>query len=120
MKATISNDSAIYWGEIYKKALDNGGRLLVSITHTSRSNLSYRYKVKLAWWDGENQQIQFYNLGYWIASQTGASLTEQNELKGNGLGFCRYFEAARDVAYALKKLGLADDRYEYKIKYEQI
>jgi hypothetical protein len=120
MKATISNDSALFWGEIVKKQLDNGGKLLVSITHTSRSNLSYRYKVKLAYWDTESQQVQFYNLGYWLASQIGANLTNQSELKGNGVGFCRYFEAALDVAFALKKLGLAGDRYEYEIKYQQI
>lgn len=120
MKAILSTDSALFWGEIVKKQLDNGGKLLVSITHTSRSNLSYRYKVSLAWWDSESEQVKLYNLGYWLASQIGATLTEQNQLKGNGLGFCRYFEAARNVAFALKKLGLAGDRYEYEIKYEQI
>jgi hypothetical protein len=118
MKATLSKDSQLYWAKDIKTKLDNGGGLLVSITHTSRSNLSYRYKVWLA--HNTDKGVELDNLGYWLASAYGLTLTDNHDIKGNGLGFCRYFQAVRYVAGALQDLGLADPRYEYDIRYKQM
>jgi hypothetical protein len=92
MKATLSTDSKLFHAEVLKRKLDNGGRLLIAITHTSRSNLSYRFKVWVAW--DEEGVVRTENLGYWLASLTGQTLTDRHELKAGGLGFDRYLPLA--------------------------
>ena|SRR6056300_734153 len=99
--------------ERYLEKIRNGGKLLVSITHTSASNMSYRYSVRLAYWDGESVQVE--NLAYWLGCLWDERVVESwpgLELRGQGLGTDRYFLAAYDIGQSLKSLGLISDPYE--------
>jgi hypothetical protein len=101
------------YAEKVHAALMNGGKLLIQITHTSSSNLSYRYKVNLAAWNGK--EIELTNLTYWLGAEWGESVVQQwagDELKGRGIGTDRYFLAAYQLGHVLKKYGLVDDVYE--------
>lgn len=94
-------------------ALKNGGKLLIQITHVSDSNMSYRYKVNLAEWDGK--EIQLTNLTYWLGAEYNESVVHKwagDELKGRGLGTDRYFQAAYDLGHVLKLYGLVNDVYD--------
>jgi hypothetical protein len=94
-------------------ALKNGGKLLIQITHTSASNMSYRYKVNLAEWNGK--EIQITNLTYWLAAEWNERAVQAwagDELKGAGIGTDRYFLAAYNLAHILKSRGLIDDYYD--------
>jgi hypothetical protein len=101
------------YAEKVHAALMNGGKLLIQITHTSSSNLSYRYKVNLAAWNGK--EIELTNLTYWLGAEYGQRVVQQwagDELKGRGLGTDRYFLAAYELGHVLKKYGLISDVYE--------
>lgn len=94
-------------------ALKNGGKLLIQITHVSKSNMAYRYKVNLAEWTGT--EVQISSLNYWLAAEWNEKLALSNgayELKGNGIGTNRYFLAAYEIGLTLKARGLVDDPYE--------
>jgi hypothetical protein len=83
--------------------LENGALLIPTITGTSKSNLSYRYKVMLAY-DGEDGRgIDVLYLSYWLASELGVNLTDNDEIKGQGVGFDRYHDVAYTIAEILRK-----------------
>ena len=100
-----------YAREVAKKIAD-GGKLLISITHTSKSNMSYRYKVDLTF--NANGKTEIEHLSYWLAACWKETLHQGafNELKGNGLGTDRYFLAAYNIGLTLKEYGLIEDPYE--------
>lgn len=101
------------WKQIHARLM-NGGKLLIQVTHTSQSNLSYRYSVRLAYKNIAGE-IDFQNLAYWIGAVTGESVVSRyygDELKGNGLGTDRFFLASLEVAHILKGYGLIADVYE--------
>ena len=112
-----------FWGGVYQD-LQNGGKLLIQVTHTSQTNMSYRYSVRLAY-KRENGEIDFSNLAYWIAAVSGESVVQKfygDELRGQGVGTDRYFLASLEVAHILKNLGFISDVYEIAIrnKYKEI
>lgn len=121
MKVRMSEDSKIFHAKELKEKLDNGGRLLISITHTSRSNLSYRFKVWVTW-NNSLGQVQTDNLGFWLATITGQTLTDSHELKAGGLGFDRYLDVVLAIGHIFENYGLAvpEDRYGYGIPYTPI
>jgi hypothetical protein len=101
------------WTQIYER-LRNGGKLLIQVTHTSASNLSYRYTVRLAYKNAQGE-IDFDNLAYWIGAHTGESIVSKpcgDELKGDAFGTDRFFLAALQVGHILKDYGLIDDVYQ--------
>lgn len=115
--------------EYYAQCLDKGGTLLISITHTSQSNLSYRYKVWLMY-VGENPNsgtpwLYDLNATYWLADVRGENLTDRDELKGSGVGFNRYQFIFNDFCSALESCGIDLERYRtdrgtYTIGYSAI
>lgn len=97
----------------YLEKIRNGGKLLISITHTSASNMSYRYSVRLAYWDGESAQVE--NLAYWLGCLWDEKVIDgwpDLQLRGRGVGTDRYFLAAYDIGQSLKSLGLLSDPHE--------
>lgn len=101
------------YAERVAAAVKNGGKLIIQITHTSKSNMSYRYKVNLFEFDG--LEIQLTNLTYWLGAewdQKVVSAYQGDELKGNGVGTDRYFLAAYEIGLLLKARGLVDSPYE--------
>lgn len=112
-KPQLSESEKLERAEKVAAALKNGGKLLIQITHVSASNMSYRYKVNLAEWNG--QELDITNLTYWLAAEwneRAVSAWAGDELKGNGIGTNRYFLAAYNLALTLKARGLIADPYE--------
>lgn len=103
--------------EVAEELVNGNGKLLIQITHTSKSNLSYRYKITLAYfgknWAGEDA-LQFENLSYLLGAIWKENIYAGmfNELKGNGVGTDRYFLAAYNLGLTLKQYGLCSDPYE--------
>ena len=111
--------------QYYAQCLDRGGTLLITITHTSQSNLSYRYKVWLIYSGKETPWIYDLNVTYWLASVQGKNLTDRDEIKGSGVGFNRYQFIFNDFCKALEDCGIDLDRYKtergtYRIGYKAI
>jgi hypothetical protein len=111
-KPQLDDLQKLAYAQDVAQALKNGGKLLIQITHTSSSNLSYRYKINLAAWNGK--EIELTNLTYWLGAEWRQRVVQQwagDELKGSGIGTDRYFQAAYDLGHVLKKYGLIDDVY---------
>ena len=83
----------------------NGGRLLVAITGTSKTNMTYRLKVKLAY-NGENG-VNVMNVTYWLASELEKNMTDNDEIRFNGLGYDRVHDVAYTIAEILRGYGFA-------------
>jgi hypothetical protein len=92
--------------EIAKSLVFGYGGLAVQITHTSRSNMSYRYKI----WhftirDGDGK---LDHVTWAVANLTGEKLTDQGEIRGNGIGFDRRLDARNRFITALTAAGYFD------------
>jgi hypothetical protein len=101
------------WLEVHE-AIKAGGKLLIQVTHTSKSNLSYRYSVRLAYTDTQGE-VTFRNLAYLIGATTGESIVSRfygDELKGHGVGTDRFFLCAYEIGLMMKAQGLISDAYE--------
>ncbi len=112
IKADLSPELKEKYAYALAQKLEDGGKLLISITHCSKSNMSYRYKVSVAY--SANGQTKIENLNYWLAACWGETLYQGafNELKGHGLGIDRYFWAAYNIGLTLKEYDLIEDPYE--------
>lgn len=112
IKADLTPELQEQYAQSVAQKLEDGGKLLISITHTSASNMSYRYKVDLAY--NANGKTEIEHLTYWLAACWKESIYAGafNELKGNGVGTDRYFLAAYEIGLTLKEFGLIDDPYE--------
>jgi len=115
--------------EYLADCLDKGGTILISITHTSQSNLSYRYKVWLMYAAknpySETPWIYDLNVTYWLASVQGKNLTDNDEIKGSGVGFNRYQFIFNDFCKALEDCGIDLDQFKnergtWELSYSQI
>ena len=122
IKADLTPELKQKYAEEVAQKIADGGKLLISITHTSQSNMSYRYKVDLAF--NKDGKTEIEHLSYWLAACWNESLHSGffNELKGSGVGTDRYFLAAYNIGLTLKKYGLIDDPYEIanRRKYQEI
>jgi hypothetical protein len=112
IKADLTPELQKKYAEEVAQKIADGGKLLIGITHTSKSNMSYRYKVDLAY--NANGTTQIEHLTYWLAACWKETIYAGafNELKGNGLGTDRYFLAAYNIGLTLKEFGLIEDPYE--------
>jgi hypothetical protein len=109
-KATLTPEEQLATAEQVAEGIKSGGRLVISINSTSKSNMSYKYAIRLVY--AKDGQIQDRWLNYWFASCYGESLTDYDELRGNGVGTDRYFQASYEVGTLLKKFGLIEDVYD--------
>jgi hypothetical protein len=112
IKADLTPELKKQYAQEVAQKLADGGKLLISITHTSASNMSYRYKVDLAFNNDGKTEIE--HLTYWLAACWKENIYAGafNELKGAGIGTDRYFLAAYNIGQTLKKFGLINDPYE--------
>lgn len=83
----------------------NGGLLLVAITGTSKTNLTYRLKLKLAF--NGSSGVELMNISYWLASELEKNMTDDDEIRFNGCGFDRVHDVAYTVATILGRYGFA-------------
>lgn len=94
--------------------LSRGGLLSVSITHTSQTNLSYRYSVKIYY--PTERGIDSLYMNWAIAQMTTIKQHKNGALKGSGVGFDRAFDVAETLNHIFTGLGLErikNIRYEY-------
>ena len=112
IKADLTPELKKQYAQALAQKLEDGGKLLISITHTSKSNMSYRYKVDLAFTTNGKTEIE--HLTYFLAACWKETVYAGafNELKGNGVGTDRYFLAAYNIGLTLKEYGLIEDPYE--------
>ena len=112
IKADLTPELQKKYAEEVAQKIADGGKLLISITHTSKSNMSYRYKVDLAF--NKDGKTEIEHLTYWLAACWNEKLHRGffDELKGSELGTNRYFLAAYNIGLTLKEFGLIDDPYE--------
>ena len=112
IKAELAPELKQKYAEEVAQKIAEGGKLLISITHTSQSNLSYRYKVSIAF--NKNGKTEIESLNYWLAACWNERLHSGafDELKGSGIGTDRYFLAAYNIGLTLKEFGLIADPYE--------
>jgi hypothetical protein len=105
--ATYALESAHYY-------LERGGLLSVSITHTSASNMSYRYSVKVYY--PTERGIDSLYLNWSISQLTTIRQHKNGNLKGGGCGFDRAYDVAVTLNQIFVGLGLEqikNIRYEY-------
>jgi hypothetical protein len=94
--------------------LENGGLILVSVVSTSASNLSYKYRVVLVANYAETETSLYkYNLNYWLATELNESLDKNDNLRGNGCGFDRGFDAVYTIGTIFQKHGLTDNGHKW-------
>jgi hypothetical protein len=112
IKADLTPELQEQYAQALAQKLEDGGKLLISITHTSKSNMSYRYKVDLAY--NANGKTEIEHLSYWLAACWKETIYAGafNELKATGVGTDRYFLAAYNIGLILKEYGLIEDPYE--------
>lgn len=99
-KVEMTAEEQKFAAVLYRNYLANGAILLPTITKTSKTNMSYRYQVKMAYVEGA-KGIEIMNLTYWLASELGKNLTDDDEIKGSGCGFDRYHDAVYTIADVL-------------------
>jgi hypothetical protein len=112
-KPKLTELEKLKYAEKVAAAVKNGGKLIIQITHTSKTNMSYRYKVNLFEFDG--LEIRLTNLAYWLGAEWDQKVVaayQGDELKGNGIGTDRYFLAAYEIGLTLKARGVISDPYE--------
>lgn len=105
-KVELTPEEREYYARMFGKHLENGALLLVNITGTSKTNMSYRLKVSMAY-ESEAGGVDVMYLTYWLASELGKNLTDDDELRLNGLGFDRVHDIAYTVAEVLKRYGFS-------------
>lgn len=91
---------------IAKAVNEQGGRFEFVIHSTSKSNLSYKYSVFLWYFDSVTERVDRHYLNYWLAFCLGQNLTDNDKVKGSGLGFNRADYAIQQIAKILDNLGI--------------
>lgn len=81
------------------KHLTNGGLLIVNITHTSKSNMSYSSDVTVYYTDTAGR-VDYLSLNWVFSILTDYKLDKNGHLRGNGCGIDRRFL----LAYELQQL----------------
>jgi hypothetical protein len=105
--ATYTLENAHYF-------LERGALLSVSITHTSQTNLSYRYSVKIYY--PTDRGIDSLYMNWAITQWTDIKQHKNGALKGNGIGFDRAYEVKLTLEYIFRAMNLPEIkniRYEY-------
>jgi hypothetical protein len=112
-KATMTQADKAWMAEDVARQMDNGNALiLVSVVKTSSTNLSYSYRVRMVS-PALGGLLRTTYLNYWLASELGESLNKDDDLKGNGCGFDRGFDAVYTIGKILERHGLTDNGHRW-------
>lgn len=93
--------------------LSKGGVLVITIKSTSKSNLSFKFDVRLYWTD-DKLKVQSYYLNWAYAQVMGMKQNEKGEVKGSGIGIDRAFEVANNFEHIFKTLDLDPIKVRYE------
>ena len=74
---------------------ESGGLLVVTVMHTSKSNMSFRLDIRLYY--ATDRGIDFLYLNWMYAQLMGAKQDNGGLVKWSGLGIARDFEAANNL-----------------------
>jgi hypothetical protein len=111
-KAIMEQESKAWMAEDVARQMDNDNALiLVSVIKTSSTNLSYSYRVRMV--SQYNGKLRTSYLNYWLASELSESLNKDDDLRGNGCGFDRGFDAVYTIGKILERHGLADNGHKW-------
>lgn len=104
IKPKLSHEELKEYAERYLEVLNAGGKILVTITYTSKSNLSYRYTVDI--WGQVNGETVRIPASWFLGAFYKETLRAEfrDELRGNGCGFSRTLHAASNLCWAIKQL----------------
>jgi hypothetical protein len=102
----LDESEKVFYATLAAEYLKLGATLDVTITKTSASNLSYKYKVRLWYFHEITKKVEVMHLSYWLAAELGENLTDSDELRGNGCGFDRAHDAAYTIGRILEARGL--------------
>ena len=96
---------------IFETYHDKGGRLEVIIHKTSKSNLTWRYSVRL-WYVNNSGEVDNLYLNYSLSLLGFGKLNKDGYLTGGGLGTERSFQIAYNLGVTLANLGYSDPKQE--------
>jgi hypothetical protein len=83
------------------KIEQNGGFLVITIKSTSKSNLSFKFDVRLYYSVFDKVESDYLNWTY--AQLMDLRQNEQGEIKGSGIGIDRAFEVANNLEWLIQK-----------------
>tara|TARA_R110000868_G_scaffold56148_3_gene174121 strand:+ start:121 stop:459 length:339 start_codon:yes stop_codon:yes gene_type:complete len=82
-------------------AAESGGLLVVTVMHTSKSNMSFRLDIRLYYTTARGVDSLYLN---WAYSQLmGAKQDDNGLVKWSGLGIARDFEAANNIEALIRQ-----------------
>lgn len=96
---------------IFNTYHNNGGMLEVIIHKVSRSNMTWRYDVRL-WYVNKAGQADKLHLNYSLSLLGFGKLNKDGYLTGNGVGIERSFQVAYQLGHALSNFGFSDPNLE--------
>jgi hypothetical protein len=104
---------------IFNAYHNKGGRLEIVIHSCSKSNLTWRYSVRL-WYVTDSGLVDNLYLNYSLSLLGFGKLNKAGYLVGNGGGIERSFQVAYQLGHALANFGFTDstleqDRQGYQI-----
>lgn len=96
------NELKSYAAKIKDKA-DKGGKFEVIIHKQSKSNLTWRYSVRL-WYSDESGKTEHWHLNWFLSQMSNQKLTKEGYLTGYGIGTERGFEVIYNLGLTLAKV----------------
>ena len=103
------NEEARDYARMIHNAFHNeGGKFEVIIHKTSKSNMTWRYSVRLWYVSPSTNLVEFWHLNGAIAHLTGQKLTKDGYLTGNGVGTERSFQVVYELGWDVAKYGYVD------------
>jgi hypothetical protein len=96
---------------IFETYHQKGGSLEVIIHRTSKSNLTWRYSVRL-WYVNNSGLVDNLYLNYSLSLLGFGNLNKDGYLTGGGVGIERSFQIAYNLGATLAALGFSDPNLE--------
>ena len=87
-----------------KEYLNREGVVVVTIKSTSKSNMSFAFDMRLYYFDEEDGQVKSMYLNWMYATLMGMRQNKFGEIKGNGIGIDRAFEASNNLQYLISSI----------------
>ena len=106
IKPKLDTEQRLFYATLFSEYLKRGAKLEITITYASRSNMNYRYKVALWYYQDVSETVEKLDATYWLGAETKSNLTDNGELRGNGCGFDRAHDAAYNIGLILDGYGL--------------
>lgn len=104
----MNEENRDYARMIHNAYHNEGGKFEVIIHKTSKTNMTWRYSVRLWYVSPSLELVEFWHLNYAISKLTGQKLTKDGYLTGRGIGIERSFEVVYNLGLTLAEYGYVD------------